>query len=234
MNEGMKKYLEMQKRVNERINNAFKKGLEKLDENSRQFKGQITQYKLPTFLLFKNLTIWSDTLLNTKDFVNGEIIAESNSYNELKHLIPDLEVPTDELSHFRLIENYGYFPEECEFNDNPNELCKDTKSLIYSDKKLFGESYTIVWICPEDPQLAIDYIKNFILYKAQNINNINLIIDIQKQYLDRLCVFSSSNKNSKVAKKMISKVIHTLLSQLQEQVKLEDIRKFEKELNSEI
>ena len=210
------KYQQRAQQLSNRLSKAFEKGVEKLLENSQEFQKIFGKSKLPRFYLIKNLSIGSINLESTKAFVNGEIISSSKDCYELQKLIPKVKIPTDECSSYKLLENYDCIPKEIRFDDSPYALFDEAKIDEYSDKELFGKSYTIVWVCNDNPEVIlkeiISHIKNEIM--TNNKDCIKVLLEAWQNYHDRLCIFTEK-KNAEDIKNKVTKGFKIIIANIE-------------------
>ncbi|MFI5251438.1 MAG: hypothetical protein ACHQQQ_03305 [Bacteroidota bacterium] len=132
---------------------------------------------LPTHVLFKNLEL---------NYVQGEgkILSfdwakPGDSIVELKNLIPKPTIlPSDpkQLNYFlncyswsKVKEFEAHYDEQTyEFDDSLNSFDNDPMETRSKDFLMYGESYTILWLCLPQRQIVIDYLMDYIKKLTNN------------------------------------------------------------------
>ena len=144
----------------------------------KNFEQYLAGIKLPAYILFKNLKFEHDFDIDAS-IARGEIIETRDTYYELKEKIPKPKFPEDEYKVSLLDSKYGQINEnELEYDDTIFDICEGEPS----DFEIFGESYTIVLVCPPDESIILKYLVE--QYKKERD-----LLNIWISYLDRLHIF---------------------------------------------
>ncbi len=145
---------------------------------SKRYSEYIGSKKVPGFILIKNLMFEHQNDLDAP-ITRGELIGYDSHFGELKKIIPYPSVPEDDYKLSLFDKKFGELRgAKAEFDDSPFDIHEGDPT----DYEIFGESYTISWICPPDPEKVSDY-----LVKRYGEKR-NLII-IWDNYIDRMHVF---------------------------------------------
>jgi hypothetical protein len=146
---------------------------------------------LPKFVLFKNLKFKDHELeFNTCFIERAEIIAVSDYPNEARKSIPQAKLPRMK-SKLELFNHKDEDIEDYVFNDSPYALDADSMDIENTpDFDIFGESYTLLWICPIDDKRIITTLINHTLnyVKDNNLRVSDSIGYIWDEYIDSISV----------------------------------------------
>ncbi len=133
---------------------------------------------MPCFVLFKNLRFEHDYDIDAS-IARGEIIDSDTSCEKLRSAIPRPQFPDDEYKISLLDSKYGHISEdELEFDDTLFDITEGEPD----DYEIFGESYTLVFICPPDEEFILKYLSN--QYRKEKD-----LVNIWISYIDRLHIF---------------------------------------------
>ncbi|VAW49380.1 hypothetical protein MNBD_GAMMA03-2025 [hydrothermal vent metagenome] len=124
---------------------------------------------LPKFILFKNLKFKKDELeFNTCFIESAEIIAITDYPKEARKSIPHAKLPQSK-SKLELFNHKGEDIEDYVFNDSPYALDVDSDDIEnIPDYEIFGESYTLLWVCPIDDRKIIKTLINHTIKYAKD------------------------------------------------------------------
>jgi hypothetical protein len=133
---------------------------------------------LPAFILVKNL--WFE---HENDFdapiSRGEIIRQSKEFSELKKIIPQPDLPEDDYKQSLFEKKLGELKiSNAVFDDSPYDIAEGDPT----DYEIFGQSYTILWMCSPD----IDELTDFLV---ERYNQNRDLIFIWENYIDRMHIF---------------------------------------------
>lgn len=155
---------------------------------------KIRKDQLPAFYLFKNLRL-EDPFIQDSSIESFEFMQRGDSFYELQNLIPNPEYPEEPALLKLFIHRFGDVLPEDEndywYDDTPGQLCEDIQ-----DKDIFGDSYTILWVCPPNKQLIIDAIIEHLKAETRGFRDEILeshLIDIWNDFIDRIQILSESN-----------------------------------------
>ena len=144
----------------------------------KNFSEYLSGIKLPSYILFKNLRFEHDFDIDAS-IARGEIVATDTSYDELYSKMPRPSFPTDEYKISLLDEKYGQIDEiDLEYDDTVYDIAEGEPN----DYEIFGESYTIVFLCPPDEDFIVEYL-------VQQYQHTRDLVDIYMNYIDRLHIF---------------------------------------------
>ena len=144
----------------------------------KNYKDQLSSIKLPVFILFKNLKFEHDFDLDSP-VSRGEIVFSGKNYLPIRDRLPKPCMFEDEYKQSLLDSKYGHITEnELAFDDSVFDITEGEPC----DYEIFGESYTIVWFCPPDENVIINYLLN------EYRKNKNLVA-IWSQHIDRLHLY---------------------------------------------
>jgi hypothetical protein len=144
----------------------------------KDFNEYISKLKLPAYILFKNLRFEHDFDLDAP-VSRGEIIANGSFYNPLREKLSRPVLPQDDYKQSLLDSKYGQIAEnQLEYDDSIYDITEADPN----DYEIFGKSFTIVFFCPPDEDLIVQYLTD--QYKKDR----NLI-GIWSNYIDRLHIF---------------------------------------------
>ncbi|MBD3273123.1 hypothetical protein GF385_02115 [Candidatus Dependentiae bacterium] len=145
---------------------------------SRRYSEYIGSKRIPGFILTKNLMFEHQQNLDAS-ITRGELIGYSSHFDELKKAIPYPGVPEDDYKLSLFDKKFGALKgSKAEFDDSPLDIHEGDPS----DYEIFGESYTISWICLPDPGEVSEYLVE--RYKEKRD-----LIEIWDNYIDRMHVF---------------------------------------------
>jgi hypothetical protein len=187
----------------------------------------LPQTPLPAFLLLKNMhEDWPGIVGLDAACLDGEVLWITDSFEEAHELVPAPTVPTDPEKLALLQDRFGvdhcYDPETGEWTEHLPHLAFDTDpdhnglrllDDVPRDFDIFGESYTVVWVCPADVQAVVDRLMGHAAERltgrigipaplellrlfneadprtARRIDGYDLF-EIWRQYIDRICFFA--------------------------------------------
>lgn len=159
---------------------------------------EISALKLPQFILFKNLILKEDSMeFNITNIKSGEIVAIASTPQETRLKIPNPAYPTT-ASKIELFEGKYGDREDVDygFNDSPYALLdvepEDIESTL--DFDIFDESYTILWVCPENEKEVVNtLIEHTIKFAKKNNRSIGDSIGIiWGEYIDSISMSSDN------------------------------------------
>ena len=132
----------------------------------------------PCFLLIKNLDFEHPSDLDSP-ISRGEILSHSTDYDDLKKMIPNPQLPEDEYKLSLFEKKFGEVRiSMAQYDDSPLDISEGDPS----DYEIFGESYTIIWICEQKEEEIADYLV------AQYLN-LKDLISIWEFYIDRMHIY---------------------------------------------
>jgi len=146
----------------------------------KRYSGILESAEKPCFLLIKNLDFEHPEDLDSP-ISRGEIIAHSNKYDDLRRMIPDPKLPEDDYKLSLFEKKFGEANVAvAQFDDSPLDISEGDPN----DYEIFGESYTILWLCDHSEDSIADYLVDQYL-KTRDL------ISIWEYYIDRLHIFPS-------------------------------------------
>ena len=129
----------------------------------------------PCFLLVKNLDFEHPSDLDSP-ISRGEILSHSSNFDELKKMIPAPQLPEDEYKLSLFEKKFGEAKISlAQFDDSPWDISEGDPN----DYEIFGESYTIIWICDPGETGIADYL-------AEQYLKLKDLISIWELYIDRM------------------------------------------------
>lgn len=144
----------------------------------KNFSEYLSGTKLPRYILFRNLSFEHEFDIDAS-IAKGEIVASDSSYDDLCSNVPKPVFPSDEYKISLLDEKYGQITEnELEYDDTVYDLAEGEPN----DYEIFGESYTIIFFCPPEQDVIVDYL----LKQYQKDRD---LVDIYVNCIDRLHIF---------------------------------------------
>jgi hypothetical protein len=144
----------------------------------KRYSEALESIKKPCFVLIKNLDFEHPEDLDSP-VSRGEIIGYSTDYEELRKKIPDPILPEDDYKLSLFEKKFGDMQQSvARFDDSPLDISEGEPN----DYEIFGESYTILWIC----DLEEDSIADFLV--QQYLKNRDLI-SIWEFYIDRMHIY---------------------------------------------
>ena len=139
---------------------------------------QLKELQLPRLVLIKNLA-FPEPYREDPEFIDGKLIDSGHTITKLRDSIPGkLPVPFDEDKW--LLYEYKFGSRNLAdgyFTDLPMDLADEL-----CDRRIFGESYTIIWLVPPDLESILNVLKKLPLagFGPEQI---------WEWYLDRMVVF---------------------------------------------
>lgn len=155
------------------------------------FEQSIHQLTLPRLILVHNLKFYS---LYDQDapIASGELLGHSEEYARLQKKIPPPPFPSSEsgrqlVYEFLDVENQAEFEQKAAYNDTVYGLTGD---FTPSDSELFGETYTILLLCPPDIPAIVSFLVGRIkaLAGEEQISFAHLQL-VWEQYVDRIHIY---------------------------------------------
>jgi hypothetical protein len=147
--------------------------------------------ELPVFVLLKNL-VMEDGYSEDSVISSFEWYKTSKNLKELQAMIPRPKFPKAEEKLDLLYVKFGdVLPEDKDdyyFDDAPAQLDDDI-----SDIEIFGESYTILWVCPADKEKIIAAILEHLKKVTDNYKrdvDENNLFDVWSNYLERMWIYA--------------------------------------------
>jgi len=139
---------------------------------------QLSSIQLPRLALIKNLK-FAEPFREDPVITEGKLIDSAVTINKLREQIP-MQIPdpfSDE--EWELFEyKFGSrSKEDAYFTDLPSDLADEL-----ADRKIFGVSYTIIWLVPPDVETIVKVLRKLPLAGLTQE-------DIWEGYLDRMIVF---------------------------------------------
>jgi len=132
----------------------------------------------PCFLLIKNLDFEHPSDLDSP-ISRGEILGHSSNFDELKKMIPAPTLPEDEYKLSLFEKKFGEIKAKVgQFDDSPWDISEGEPS----DYEIFGESYTIIWICDQGEDGIADHLVGQYL-------KLKDLISIWELYIDRMHIY---------------------------------------------
>lgn len=132
----------------------------------------------PCFLLIKNLDFEHPSDLDSP-ISRGEIQAHSTNFNELKKMIPAPQLPEEDYKLSLFEKKFGEIKiSVAQYDDSPWDISEGDPN----DYEIFGESYTIIWICEQNE----DEIADFLVEQYLKLKD---LISIWEFYIDRMHVY---------------------------------------------
>ncbi|MEX0967393.1 MAG: hypothetical protein WD077_09150 [Bacteroidia bacterium] len=156
---------------------------------------EILKESLPSFYLFKNLHLNEPYYVDTS-IESYEWLKKGDSVEELQRQIPPPHYPEDEekLELFRM--KFGdVIPEDEDdyyFDDTPVQLDDEV-----TDRDIFDDSYTILWICPPDKETIISEILTHLKHKTRNhLDPVDTrdLLEVWEDFLDRIFIYTDDSK----------------------------------------
>ncbi|MDP6722051.1 MAG: hypothetical protein QGF59_25505, partial [Pirellulaceae bacterium] len=133
-------------------------------------QNSIGQILLPHFCVIRNLD-QPETLVDCPFDVSqlrGEFVGLTHTFEHARRLIPRPEYPEDATRRERFHARFGWDDVQMSdgtlvqqvptfgFDDDPRSVGSHRDRSIATDNELFRESYTIFWLCPDDPAVITD------------------------------------------------------------------------------
>lgn len=139
---------------------------------------QLSSVKLPKLALIKNLK-FAEPFREDPVLTEGKLIDTAVTINKLREQIPSQLPDPFSDQEWELFE-YKFGSREKEdayFTDLPSDLADEL-----ADRKIFGESYTILWLVPPDIDAIVKVLRKLPLAGLSPE-------EIWEGYLDRMIVF---------------------------------------------
>ena len=144
----------------------------------KKYSEYLESVELPRFLLVKNLGFAHENDLDAP-ISRGELIDHSNNFNDLKKLIPFPKLPSDDYKLSLFEKKFGEIKaNNAQFDDSPLDITDGEPN----DYEIFGESYSIVWVCGNN----VDSIANFLVNQYEKYKDLVLIWEL---FIDRIHIF---------------------------------------------
>ncbi len=184
-----------------------------------QFK-QLETFNSPRFVLFKNLKFKEDSLLlDIHEIKQGEIVYVGDTYTEVSKYIPKSIYPTDVEKQQLFEDKYGDRDDvDFSFNVSPYAIVdidpEDVERM--PDFDIFGESYTVLWVCPADVEVIVKSLINHIKRQAKQNSTIGgELYTIWVDYIDNISINSHQDQIAAVelitqVKKVFEKEVNLL------------------------
>ena len=132
----------------------------------------------PCFLLIKNLDFEHPSDLDSP-ISRGEIVAQSSNFKDLKKMIPPPRLPEDDYKLSLFEKKFGEVKASvAQFDDSPWDISEGDPN----DYEIFGESYTIIWLC----DLNEDGITGYLVEQYLKLKD---LISMWELYFDRMHIF---------------------------------------------
>lgn len=139
---------------------------------------QLKELQLPRLVLVRNL-VFPEPYREDPEFMEGKLIDSGHTITKLRESIPDVvPKPADEDKWAMFEYKFGTRNlEDGYFTDMPMDLADDL-----ADRKIFDESYSIIWLVPPDMEAILSVLKKLPLagFNPEQIS---------EWYLDRMVVF---------------------------------------------
>ncbi len=133
---------------------------------------------IPKFILIKNL--WFEHI-NDLDapITRGEIIKYAEDFDEVKMAIPHPALPEDDYKQSLFEKKLGELKKSLAvFDDSPYDISEGDPA----DYEIFGESYTVIWVCPPDVEEIVDYL-------VEKYAELRDLVAIWEYYIDRMHIY---------------------------------------------
>jgi hypothetical protein len=129
----------------------------------------------PCFLLIKNLDFEHPSDLDSP-VSRGELLGHSTSFDELKKKIPAPQLPDEDYKLSLFEKKFGETKISlAQFDDSPWDIADGEPN----DYEIFGESYTIIWVCnPNEDGIAEYLVEQYLMSRD--------LITIWELYIDRM------------------------------------------------
>lgn len=155
--------------------------------------------------------------------IRGEFVGLVCTFDQARRLVPQPKYPTDAAQQGRFHKRFGWDVVALSngsmmehiprfgFDDDPQS------DLRSSDRELFGETYTIFWLCPADPEVIASTLSEHTQYlldsesrphtlklflekhrgknpyiRSCEIMLGDLLLYVRQNYFDRMCLWSAN------------------------------------------
>lgn len=143
--------------------------------------------ELPVFALFKNLVL-EDGYEPDAGIRDYEWMKTNRSLEPLQDQIPQPEFPEAQEQVDLLYEKFGdVLPEDEDeywFDDSPQQLNEEIQ-----DTSIFGETYTIAWLCPPDKKRVMsalmEHLKEATDQYRETVSADHLLV-VWEEFIDRI------------------------------------------------
>ena len=180
---------------------------------------------LPVFFLLKNMQEdYPGVVYFDAAELDGDVLRTADSFDAIQRLVPRPTPPTDPEKQSLLLQRCGealaydatahewrvQWP-ELAFDTHPNHNSVRVTSCQARDRDIFGEGYTIVWVCPAEEEAVVDRLLRHVaerLYGPSDLSaapsveaegptastrriDVYDLLDLWSKYIDRLCFHAS-------------------------------------------
>ena len=130
----------------------------------------IGQARLPLYCVVRNIEqpeFFFDSPYDVAD-LRGGLVGLTPTYEYARRLVPQPAYPEGTIQQERFHARFGWKQVQISdgsmvqqvpafgFDDDPRSVSRHRGLRLATDTELFGESYTVFWLCPPDPEVIVD------------------------------------------------------------------------------